>query len=96
MIFEHAQLTLPADGEPEFLKSYPGVRDNLRAAPGCRSVDLHKSVDRPDVYLLRVGWDNLSDHTEIFPETDQGRTVLATLGSLVESVDMIHFAGTAV
>lgn len=96
MIFEHAQLTLPADGEPEFLNSYPGVRDNLLAAPGCRSVDLHKSVDRPGVYLLRVGWNSLSDHTEVFPETDQGRKVLATLGSVVESVDMIHFDGTTI
>lgn len=91
MIFEHAQLTLPAGGEPDFLNSYPTVRDNLLAAPGCRSADLHKSVDHPGVYLLRVGWNTLSDHTEVFPETEQGRNVLAILGSLVESVDMIHF-----
>lgn len=91
MIFEHAQLTLPAGGEPEFLNSYPAVRENLLAAPGCQSADLHKSVDRPGVYLLRVGWNTLADHTEVFPETEHGRTVLAILGSLVDSVDMIHF-----
>lgn len=96
MIFEHAQLTLPAGGEPEFLDSYPNVRDNLLAAPGCQSVDLHKSIDRQDVYLLRVGWNNLSDHTDVFPETEQGRNVLAILGTLVESVDMIHFDGTTI
>jgi heme-degrading monooxygenase HmoA len=96
MIFEHAQLTIPIDGEPAFLESYPGVRDNLLASPGCRSVDLHRSLDRPRVYLLRVGWNSLSDHTEVFPETEQGREVLATLGSHIESVDMIHFDGATI
>lgn len=96
MIFEHAQLTIPLDGEPAFLKSYPDVRDNLLAAPGCLSVDLHRSLDRPRVYLLRVGWNALSDHTDVFPETEQGRAVLGTLGSLVESVDMIHFDGATI
>lgn len=93
MIFEHAQLTIRHDGHEEFHKTYPAIRENLLAATGCRSVDLHRSVDQPQVYLLRVGWNALTDHTEVFPETEQGRNVLALLGPHVESLDMIHFEG---
>ncbi|WP_051476590.1 antibiotic biosynthesis monooxygenase [Arthrobacter sp. Br18] len=91
MIYEHAQLTIRPDGHDSFRNTYPAIRENLLAVHGCRSVDLHPSVDQPDIYLLRVGWESLSDHTEVFPETDQGRNVLTLLQSHVTSVEMIHF-----
>ncbi|MBP2217623.1 antibiotic biosynthesis monooxygenase [Arthrobacter sp. CAN_C5] len=91
MVYEHAQLTIRPDGHEEFRATYPAIRENLLAVQGCRSVDLHPSVDQPDIYLLRVGWDSLSDHTEVFPDTEQGRTVLALLQVHVTSVGMIHF-----
>ncbi|MBG6181275.1 antibiotic biosynthesis monooxygenase family protein [Arthrobacter sp. CAN_A1] len=96
MIYEHAQLTIHPDGHKEFRTTYPAIRENLLAVQGCRSVDLHPSVDQPEVYLLRVGWDSLSDHTEVFPQTEEGRTVLALLKAHVTSVEMIHFDGDTV
>ncbi|WP_026536474.1 antibiotic biosynthesis monooxygenase family protein [Arthrobacter sp. H14] len=91
MIYEHAQLTIRPNGHEDFRDTYPAIRENLLEVPGCQSVDLHHSVDQPEVYLLRVGWTALTDHTEVFPATDQGRNVLSLLEAHVESVDMLHF-----
>lgn len=96
MILEHATLTIRPDGHEAFLAAYPQIRAHLSASRGCRSVDLYPSVDREDVYLLRVTWDTLEDHTEVFPATEHGRAVLTGLQDHVQSIDIVHFGGVPV
>ncbi|GGI02212.1 antibiotic biosynthesis monooxygenase family protein [Arthrobacter liuii] len=94
MVFEHAHFTVHEGMGEGFESAYPSVREALLQAPGCQSVALHRSPDRPGVYLLRVRWDTLADHTERFPETEQSRQVLAAIGPFVASSDLIHFEET--
>lgn len=96
MLFEHATLTVGQENREGFLQAYPDIQAHLLTAQGCRSVDLYPSVDREDVYLLRVAWDRLEDHTEVFPESEPGRAVLAGLQKYVQSVDVVHFSGSPV
>jgi len=96
LILEHATLTIRSDGHEAFLAAYPQLQAHLLASAGCRFVDLYPSVDRPEVYLLRVAWDTLEDHTEHFPASENGRAVLAGLQEHVVSVDVVHFSGVPV
>ncbi|RJT81075.1 hypothetical protein D6T63_07830 [Arthrobacter cheniae] len=96
LILEHATLTIRPDGHEAFLAAFPQIRAHLVASRGCRSVDLYPSVDREDVYLLRVAWDTLEDHTEVFPGSEHGRAVLAELQDHVQSLDIVHFGGVPV
>ncbi|WP_434995468.1 antibiotic biosynthesis monooxygenase family protein [Arthrobacter sp. Ld5] len=96
MILEHATLTIHPDGHEAFLAAYPQLWAHLMESAGCRSVDLYPSVDRQDVYLLRVAWDTLEDHTELFPASEHGRAVLAILQEHVVSVGVVHFSGVPV
>jgi quinol monooxygenase YgiN len=96
LIIEHATLTIRPDGHEAFLAAFPQVRAHLLASKGCRSADLHPSVDREEVYLLRVTWDTLEDHTEVFPTSDHGRAVLAELQDHAQALDIIHFEGVPV
>ncbi|WP_326964179.1 antibiotic biosynthesis monooxygenase family protein [Arthrobacter sp. PL16] len=93
LIIEHATLTIRPDGHEAFLAAFPQVQAHLLASKGCRSVDLHPSVDREAVYLLRVTWDTLEDHTEVFPASEHGRAVLAELQNHAQALDIIHFDG---
>ncbi|MBG6226646.1 heme-degrading monooxygenase HmoA [Arthrobacter sp. CAN_A2] len=96
MILEHATLTIHPDCHEAFLAAYPQLQAHLTASAGCRSVDLYPSVDRQDVYLLRVAWDTLEDHTEVFPASENGQAVLAILQEHVVSVGVVHFGGVPV
>ena len=93
MIIEHATVTIRPDGHEAFRKAIPEIQTHLLASQGCRSVELYPSVDRDEVYLLRITWDTLEDHTEVFPASDHGRAVLAELGNHAEALDIVHFAG---
>ncbi len=38
----------------------------FQRAPGCRSLELRRVVEEPDVYVLCVEWDSVADHRERF------------------------------
>ncbi len=92
MIYEHAYLVIDPDRANEFEKAVPAGRDALLAAPGCREVAVSTSVDRPGAYLLRVGWDRIEDHLEVFPTTPQaGQLARAIGGFFIEEPTVVHF-----
>lgn len=80
MIVEHAEFQVSPGGGAAFEEAYEQIRTLLLSADGCRSVALLPSVDVADTYLLRVEWDRLADHTEVFaasPEAKRLREALA-------------------
>ena len=92
MIYEHAHLVIDSAKVTEFESAAPDARKALLDAPGCREVSIFRSVDQPGTYLLRVGWDRIEDHLEVFPTTPQARTLgEAIAGFFAEAPLVIHF-----
>ncbi len=92
MIYEHAYLVIDPERIEQFEQAVPGGREHLLAAPGCREVSVHRSVDRPGTYLLRVGWDRIEDHLEVFPGTPQARLLAdAIAGYFADEPTVVHF-----
>lgn len=92
MIYEHAYLTIDPNRAQEFEKAVPVAREHLLAAPGCREATVVRSVDQPGTYLLRVGWDRIEDHLEVFPTTPQSKALAATIaGFFVQTPTLVHF-----
>lgn len=91
MIIEHAKFTIHPGQEHAFEDAYRSVRATLLLAPGCRSAQLHRSAEQQGVYLLQVGWDTVANHTEQFPDTDQGKDVIATFAPFLAAADVAHF-----
>lgn len=85
MIVEHAHLRIAPKDQAAFEAAAPRARSILLAAPGCQQVSISKSVDHGDLYLLRVVWDALASHLEVFPHTPQA----AELADLIA----VYFAG---
>lgn len=94
MIYEHAELrTLPGAGA-RLEADFASARHLLLQSPGCRSAELLRSVDHPDTYLLRVGWERLEDHTEIFPGTPQGKAFAeVVVPYCADRPRVVHYAG---
>ncbi|WP_305779689.1 antibiotic biosynthesis monooxygenase family protein [Nocardia nova] len=66
MILEHALLPVRPDRTAEFEAAFEQARPLIARAPGFRSLTLSKSAESPNIYLLLVEWEQLSDHTEGF------------------------------
>lgn len=80
MIVEHAEFQVTRGAGVPFEEAYEQVRTLLLSADGCRSVAMLPSVDVADTYLLRVEWERLADHTEVFAaslEAERLRKALA-------------------
>lgn len=91
-VHEYAILTIDPARAAEFAAVLPDAERVLRGAPGVRSVEFQRAVDRPEVYLLKVGWDSVEDHVERFPSTPQAERLAATIGGFfLETPFVAHF-----
>src|SRR2546423_3010855 len=78
-LFPYTTLFRSADFEAAYVRAEP----ILTGASGCRGAELFRDVERPGEYLLRVSWDRLEDHLEVFPGRSEEHT--SELQSLVIS-----------
>lgn len=91
-VYEYATLTIDPERSGDFAAVLPAAERILRSAAGCRSVEFLRAIDRPEVYLLRVGWDSIEDHLERFPASPQAAELAATIGDFfVEAPFVVHF-----
>jgi heme-degrading monooxygenase HmoA len=63
VIFEHAPLLVRAGMSDEFRPAFSEAKAIISGMPGFQSLTLSRCIERPDVFLLLVGWDRLEDHT---------------------------------
>jgi quinol monooxygenase YgiN len=92
VIHEHAHLYIGDADIEAFEAALPGAREQLLAAPGCHEVSVHRSVDQPGVYLLRVGWERIEDHIDVFPSTPQAERLAKAIGGYFAGKPLvIHF-----
>ncbi|MGV1004502.1 MAG: antibiotic biosynthesis monooxygenase family protein [Candidatus Nanopelagicales bacterium] len=66
MIIESALMTITAGQEESFLAALESAKAVLRQSPGFLSVTVQRGIERPDTFLLLIGWETLQAHTEGF------------------------------
>jgi heme-degrading monooxygenase HmoA len=66
MFLEIAQIDVKPGMEQEFEASVTKAVPIFRRAKGCRSVELVRSVEKPERYRLFVRWQTLENHTVDF------------------------------
>jgi quinol monooxygenase YgiN len=69
MILEIAQIEIKPGTEQDFEAGVSAAERLFRAARGCRSFSLHRSIEHPERYRLIVGWDSVDDHIVGFRES---------------------------
>lgn len=70
MIFEIASIEVKPGQEAAFEANVASAVPHFRAAQGCRSMKLERSIESPAHYRLVVGWDSVEDHMVRFRESD--------------------------
>jgi quinol monooxygenase YgiN len=66
MVLEIAQIDVNPGMESEFEAGVTKATPIFRRAKGCRGVELHRSVEKPNRYRLFVKWETVENHTVDF------------------------------
>lgn len=96
MILETARITLKPGAEEEFLKV--AAAEGLaifQDAKGCAGMQLRKSVESPDTYIMLVRWRTLANHLVDFRASEglqQWRALTAELYAEPTSIENFELA----
>ena len=97
MVVEHAYITVSEEQSAEFEAAFLAAEPILAGAAGCRATALFRDVEHPGAYLLRVGWDRLEDHRDVFPGSAAGQEFAAHVAHFFTSAPEVrHFGGEPV
>lgn len=66
MIMETATIKVKPGQEEPFLAALEQAKQVLAQASGWQVIHVHRGIERPDTFLLAIGWQTLEDHTETF------------------------------
>ena len=69
MILEAALMTIKKGEEAQFEKAMAKAKLVISASPGFRGMEIGRSIENPQRYLLRVWWNKVEDHTVGFRES---------------------------
>ena len=71
MILEVAVLDVRPSEEDAFELAMREALPLIEATPGFSGINLRRSIETPNRYLLTVGWASLEDHTIGFRQSDR-------------------------
>ena len=69
MIYEIAEIDVLPGHEAAFEAGVAKAAPHFKAARGCSSFALNRSIEHPQRYRLVVGWDSVDDHMIHFRES---------------------------
>ncbi len=71
MIVEHAEFSIAEADSEKFEAAYAQARELLAQTEGFLWARLHRGLERPESYLLLVGWESLEAHNVGFRESER-------------------------
>jgi heme-degrading monooxygenase HmoA len=92
-VVEHASIYVSPDDARAFEEAFGQARLVIAQSPGFQWIELHRGVERPETYLLLVGWDSLEDHLDGFRGSDRFRRWRELIGPyFARDPDVEHVA----
>lgn len=71
MVYEIAEIDIKPGDEALFEAAVEKAAAQFKKSRGCRSLALHKVIERPSAYRLIVGWETVEDHTVAFRNSEE-------------------------
>jgi quinol monooxygenase YgiN len=99
MVFEIAEIEVKAGEEAAFEAAVKEAAPLFQAARGYRSLALHRTTERAQVYRLIVGWETIEDHMVDFRSSPAFQQWRALVGGYfagaprVEHLETVFEAG---
>lgn len=91
MVLEINEVTVAPGQGTAFETAFARARRLLLGVSGCLSVELLRRRGEPGRYQVQVAWEQLEDHVEHYPRTDEAAQVRALLGPLIASMERGHY-----
>lgn len=66
MVTEIAEIEVKAGMETRFIAGVESCKPIFLRAPGCRGIELRRSIEHPRQFLLMVQWESVAHHMEQF------------------------------
>lgn len=90
MILEIAQIDVKAGGEAGFEAAIATAAEIFRAAEGCRSFAVRRSVEKPQRYRLLIEWETLEAHTRDFTGSQAWKDYRALVSPYFEAPPQVE------
>ncbi|MFG5120950.1 antibiotic biosynthesis monooxygenase family protein [Methylorubrum sp. POS3] len=90
MILEIAQIDVKVGSEPAFEAGITQAAEIFRAAKGCRSFTVRRSIEKPQRYRLLITWDTLEAHTKDFTGSQAWKDYRALVSDTFESPPQVE------
>lgn len=71
MIVEHAEFIIAEADAEKFESAFAQAKELLAQTEGFQWAHMHRGIERPDSYVLTVGWDSVEAHMVNFRESDR-------------------------
>ena len=91
MILEIATITLKSGNADAFIRVMPRAFEALNGTPGYHKHELHRGIERPDVFTLFIWWDSVEAHEQNFRQTERFGRWRSVWGHLMEGAQVEHF-----
>ncbi|HEX7386737.1 MAG TPA: antibiotic biosynthesis monooxygenase family protein [Castellaniella sp.] len=91
MIRELAHIVVKPGAQAGFEAAVHEALALFKRVKGCRHVELHHGIEKPEEYLLVVHWETLEDHVEGFrksPAFQEWRGMVG--GFFAQAPDVVH------
>lgn len=90
MILEIAQIDIKAGSEADFEAGIAKAAELFRAAKGCRSFAVRRSVEKPQRYRLLIEWDTVDAHAKDFVGSQPWKDYRAMVSPYFESPPQVE------
>ena len=96
MIVEHAVLHVRSGQSDAFEAAMREARPLIAASPGFQDIEVRRSAEQPERYLLRVVWSNIAAHRDGFRQSDRYERWRALLHRFYEPMPTVEYFGESV
>lgn len=92
MVIESARIRVTPGREAEFVGVIESVSALFRDADGFEGASVHRCIEEPSLFELRVRWSRIEDHMEGFRGSDAFTAWRNAVGPyFAEAPEVIHF-----
>ncbi len=96
-IEEFIRYRVPDESAPVLEAAYRRAAASLDTSPHCIDYAMHRCVEEPQRYILRIRWTSKRDHLEGFRGSPEFKTFLAEVSPFIQNIEeMQHYEVTSV
>jgi quinol monooxygenase YgiN len=62
MVTEFAEIDITFGSEADFIAGVEASKPIFARSPGCHGLELHRSIEHPQHFVLNIKWDSVAAH----------------------------------